>query len=95
MIYWFGAYILSSLADLWTTDRAFRRHDNAYEANPLYRKLFGRQLRRSHMLTAKVVWIAFWLGMIYLGMMPPQFLLLPIAGHLYAAVNNYRQEKKQ
>ena len=90
-----AVYAVAVLADLWTTDRALKRHPNAMETHPIMSKLFGGRPSRSQFALFALAQTGVWVGAAIWFDAPPEILLVPAAFHLYAAVSNYRAEKKQ
>ena len=89
-------FAIALCADLWTTDRALRRHPNAVEGHPLLSRVFSERARRSQFaIWAVTQSAAFWGVFVYWAGAPIEIMLAPAAWHLWAAAMNYRQEKKQ
>ena len=90
-----AVYAVAVLADLWTTDRALKRHPNAMETHPIMSKLFGGRPSRSQFALFALAQTSVWVGAAIWFDAPPEILLVPAAFHLYAAQANYRAEKRQ
>ena len=90
MIYLF---IIAVLADLWTTDRALKRHPRAVESHPILSRIFGDRPTRTQFALAAIVQAVAWVwGLAYINA-PPEMLFIPAAFHAWAAGRNYLNER--
>ncbi|MFP4209583.1 MAG: hypothetical protein ACLFSC_13135, partial [Wenzhouxiangella sp.] len=64
------------LADLWTTDRALRRHPNAVESHPIVSRLFGGRPSRGQFAAYAAVQAGAWIGAVHWLQAPVELLLI-------------------
>lgn len=87
-------YLMSVLLDVATTDRALRRHQSITESHPVICKLFGPRPSRGQFFGyASAQTILFIAAAYTIPGADPTMLLVVAAGHLWAAVSNYRLER--